>query len=93
MPESTLQGEPSHPISLRSIGVARSPVQRQQTGGFLENESVIELDPDLQPGLRGLEGYSHLIVLFWMHEQKEVQLTTRPQGHPAVPKVGIFACR
>ncbi len=80
-------------IRMHPIGTARSPVLEQQTGGFLNMESRIELRPEFVDHLRGLEDYSHVLVLYWMHEQTSPKAITRPQGRPDVPEVGMFACR
>lgn len=80
-------------IRMHPIGKATSPIKGQQTGGFLGVESRIHLRPELADYLRGLEDYSHIIVLYWMHEQTSPRTTTRPQGHPAAPEVGMLACR
>ncbi len=42
------------------------------------------------PGLRGLEGYSHLIVLFWVHRAKEWKM---PRHHHKPRHVKVFATR
>lgn len=47
-------------------------------------------------GLRGLDEYSHVMVVYWMHElagSKKIQLIVRPRGRPDLPEVGIFATR
>ena len=80
-------------IRMHPIGKASSPVRAQQTGGFDTVESRIELLPELARYLQGLEDYSHVTVVYWMHEQTCPLATTRPQGNPAVPEVGILACR
>ena len=43
------------------------------------------------PGLRSIEGFSHLILLYWMHEVRRSELTFTPpfDGEPR----GIFATR
>lgn len=84
---------PDGQISMYSVGVIRSKVSTQQTGGFEDARTVIELDPKFADYLRGLESYSHLQVIYWMHEQLEAKAITRPQGNPSVPEVGMFACR
>ena len=80
-------------IRLRPIGTIRSGVRAQQTGGFEAVESRIELLPEFEEWLLGLDGYSHVKVLFWMSEQTEAHGVHRPQGNPHVPDVGMFACR
>jgi tRNA (Thr-GGU) A37 N-methylase len=84
---------PDGSIRMHPIGKARSTVQSQQTGGFENLESRIDLDPDFASYLQGLDQYSHILVLYWMHEQSSPEAVTRPQGNPNVPEVGMFACR
>jgi tRNA (adenine37-N6)-methyltransferase len=93
MPAAIEPVEPDGTIRMHPIGRARSQVKRQQTGGFQELESRIELGPEFAGYLRGLEEYSHILVLYWMHEQTAPKAVTRPQENPAVPEVGMFACR
>ena len=80
-------------IQIRPIGLIRSRVAEQQTGGFQDIETTIELKPEYRDFLQGLEGYSHITVLYWLSEQTQVLADTQPQGHPEVPYVGMFACR
>lgn len=84
---------PSDRIEVKPIGTIRSRIAEQQTGGFLNVETTIELKPEYLEFLKGLEGYSHLTVVYWLSEQKQVLAATQPQGHPEVPYVGMFACR
>ncbi len=58
--------------------------------------SRIALADHLAPGLRGLEQFSHVIVVFFMHEARfdaRSDLVRRPQGRADMPEVGIFAQR
>jgi tRNA (adenine37-N6)-methyltransferase len=47
--------------------------------------------PEFVPGLRSIEGFSHLILLYWMHEVREPELIFTPpfDGEPR----GVFATR
>ena len=49
------------------------------------------VDPAYQPGLAALEGFSHLILLYWMHEAKPLELVFTPP-FDARPR-GVFATR
>jgi tRNA (Thr-GGU) A37 N-methylase len=80
-------------IRIRPIGFVRSPVPSQQTGGFEEVETSIELNPGFAGWLEGLAEYSHLIVLYWLGEQRRAFARTKPQGNANAPYVGMFACR
>lgn len=49
------------------------------------------VDAAFQPGLAGLEGFSHLILLYWMHEAKPLELVFTPP-FDAEPR-GVFTTR
>jgi tRNA-Thr(GGU) m(6)t(6)A37 methyltransferase TsaA len=47
-------------------------------------------------GLKGLDGYSHIIVVYWMHKlagSRIINLLVRPRGRLDLPEVGVFATR
>jgi tRNA-Thr(GGU) m(6)t(6)A37 methyltransferase TsaA len=53
------------------------------------------LAPEYLPGLAALDGFSHLILLYWLHEQREVDLVFTPpfeRGADTGPR-GVFASR
>jgi tRNA-Thr(GGU) m(6)t(6)A37 methyltransferase TsaA len=58
--------------------------------------SEIVLDETLADGLDGIEEFSHVLILFWMHrvpEAEPVRMRRRPQGREDMPELGIFAQR
>jgi tRNA-Thr(GGU) m(6)t(6)A37 methyltransferase TsaA len=59
--------------------------------------SEIEIFPEFCAGLKGINGFSHLIVLYWFHrrdnEEQRQTLSVVPKKHPSAPEVGVFACR
>ena len=59
--------------------------------------STIGINPEYCPGLLGVESYSHLIVLYWMHlredEENRGALQVTPSRHEGAPLTGVFACR
>ena len=57
--------------------------------------STLELDPALAPGLDGVEEFTHVGVLFWLHlaRFRQKDLIRRPRGRSDLPAVGIFAQR
>ena len=56
--------------------------------------SDLVIDKKYRDALDGLRDYSHLVVIFWMHEVKTCEIRHVPQGKVGeVPEVGIFACR
>ena len=54
-------------LSLRPIGVVKNSVRDPRPNGWEAIDSRIIIKKELVASLLGLNGYSHLIVLFWMH--------------------------
>ncbi len=80
-------------ISISPIGVAKNKVRKPRFGNFADEVSEIVVDRKFARGLEGIEGYSHLLVLYWMDRVNGITIRHRPQGNPEVPEVGIFSCR
>jgi tRNA-Thr(GGU) m(6)t(6)A37 methyltransferase TsaA len=62
-----------------------------------EGRTLIVLDKKYQAGLLGLEGWSHVQVIWWFDKndtpQKRAILQVHPRGNPQNPLTGVFACR
>ncbi|MGQ9788466.1 MAG: tRNA (N6-threonylcarbamoyladenosine(37)-N6)-methyltransferase TrmO [Candidatus Hadarchaeaceae archaeon] len=73
---------------LRFLGT----VERVENG-----ETEIVIFPEFCPGLKGIENYSHLVVLYWFHQRDNAEerrvLQVIPKRHPGAPLVGVFASR
>lgn len=79
---------------LYPIGWVRNSCRETPLEGWEGAESELVIEPELEPALDGLEGFSHLIVLFWMHSAKyEGQVKIHPQGREEMPLVGLLASR
>jgi tRNA-Thr(GGU) m(6)t(6)A37 methyltransferase TsaA len=59
----------------------------------MEAESRIVLDPDLAPGLHGLEHEPRILVVFHFHLAEGFELHQHPRGDPSRPPRGVFALR
>ncbi len=78
---------------MQSIGIVKNQEQ-EHFGRWCESIAELVIDKKYQDGLRDLEGYSHLMVVFFMHHVTDCELLHVPQGKVGiVPEVGIFACR
>ena len=83
-------------IELRPIGYVSSPVTEkvdENWGGVI---SRILLKPEYAGALLGLEDFSHVIIVTYLHQaqyEKEKHLQRRPRGLESMPKVGIFSQR
>ena len=83
------------PFPLKVIGHARTRVADDEIARSRRHlESDIVVLPRYAPGLTGIEDYSQLIVLFWMHRAPPGDaLTTHPRGDATLPLTGVFASR
>ena len=78
------------------IGTVKSPVTEPVDMDWGDVESEIILKPEYAPGLLGLQDFSHLMVLTFLHEAKyipEKHLRRHPQEREDMPLLGIFAQR
>ncbi|UCH03314.1 MAG: tRNA (N6-threonylcarbamoyladenosine(37)-N6)-methyltransferase TrmO [Candidatus Bathyarchaeota archaeon] len=55
--------------------------------------SKLILRKDLAEALDGLNEFSHLFVLFWMHKIERTLMKAHPRGRSDMPLLGIFATR
>ena len=74
-------------------GIIRFVGEVESTG----ETSTIRIHEECCPALLGIEGYSHLFVLYWMHmrddESHRGTLRVTPPRHEGAPLTGVFACR
>ncbi len=83
-------------MNLTPIGTLHTPFRQiadmpVQPSGARGVAGSIELDASLAEGLRDLDGFSHLIVLYHFHKVTRVNLTVTPFLDPQ-PR-GVFATR
>lgn len=56
--------------------------------------STVEVMPAYVEALRGIEAYSHLFIVFWMHRASApTALTCHPRGDATLPLTGVLAAR
>lgn len=83
-------------MELRPIGFVESPVTEpvdENWGGVV---SRILLTEPWGRGLKGLEEFSHLVIVFHLHRaahDPQTDLVRRPRGRADMPEAGIFAQR
>jgi len=82
-------------INLNPVGV----VKTEATGNEVKDKMVISqiiFREELTEALEGVEEFSHLFVLFWLHEISDEDKRIRkvhPRGRSDMPLLGIFATR
>ncbi len=80
-------------VTLKAIGWVRNAIQKPRPRGWERVGSLIEFAPEHAAKLRGLDAYSHILVVFYMDEaaaasEKPEQLTLASGN-----SYGIFATR
>jgi tRNA-Thr(GGU) m(6)t(6)A37 methyltransferase TsaA len=83
-------------MNLKAIGIVRNEIGQPIRHGWGEVISDIEVNDDLTEALDGLDEFSHLIVLYWMHQLtsgRELPLKVHPMGKPELPLTGRLATR
>jgi tRNA (adenine37-N6)-methyltransferase len=83
-------------ISYKPIGVIHTPYCRKEDtpiqGCFSpDNKGDIEIFPEYATGLKDIEGFSHLILLYHFHKAEGYELLTKPFLDKN--KKGIFSIR
>lgn len=83
-------------IEFQLIGVVRCPVTEMSQGNWANVVSEIHLDPAYAGGLKGLDGFSHILVVFHFHRAGfdiAQNLYRKPRGQDDQPELGVFAQR
>jgi tRNA (adenine37-N6)-methyltransferase len=83
--------------SVQPIGVVRCPVNEMSLGNWSKIDSEIHIDPAYAGGLQGLEGFSHVQVVFFLDRAQGFDfgkhLLRAPRDMKDMHKVGVFAWR
>ena len=85
----------SEEIEATPIGIVR----RLNPDEDIKDKSLISkivIDEGFSQALDGIEDFSHIFVIFWMHQitaNEKTVLHVHPRGRSDVPLVGVFATR
>ncbi|MCW4052285.1 MAG: tRNA (N6-threonylcarbamoyladenosine(37)-N6)-methyltransferase TrmO [Candidatus Bathyarchaeota archaeon] len=86
---------PSKKMHVKPIGY----VKRESADEDVKDKSLmsmIVIKKELEEALDGLEEFSHLLVISWLHkivDTGEYSLKTHPRGRLDLPLTGVFATR
>ncbi len=87
-------------FKLKPIGIVHSPFKKKEdidskkyadSRGFDSVHGELELFREFEDGLKDIEGFSHLIVLFAFHESEGYRLHTKPLLEDTLR--GVFSTR
>lgn len=83
----------SKKIEIRPIGF----VKRTSSDENVRDKSLVSrivLEKDLVKALDGVEEFSHVFIIYWMHEISNAERkSVYSEGGRGMPPVGVFACR
>ncbi len=80
-------------IELNAIGYVRRPELSNEEIKNYNLVAELEFKADYSDGLLGIEEFSHIYVIFWMHDITMTSLKAPFSESPEMPNVGIFATR
>ena len=83
-------------VTCRQIGVISTPFKRREDTPIQscfapESRGHIELFPEYAEGLKDIDGFSHLILIYCFHQAQDYELLTKPFLDAG--KKGVFATR
>jgi tRNA-Thr(GGU) m(6)t(6)A37 methyltransferase TsaA len=83
-------------MEVKPIGTIHAPVKALEEERWSDVVSEIHVDEAYAPGLKGIESWSHVMVVYYMHEapfDPVKDLVKRPRGRDDMPEIGVFANR
>ncbi|ABM80456.1 universally conserved protein [Hyperthermus butylicus DSM 5456] len=77
-------------IRLQPIGVVRVDASDEEVKKALHGvEGVIEVFPEYEAGLNGIEGFSHIIVIAYLHKVTDEQRSVLRVRHRRLERLGV----
>lgn len=83
-------------IEMEAIGFVENDVKDKKDVSWGEDTSSIVLNEQYISGLKGLDDFSHVIIIYHLDRakyEKDKHLQRRPQNREDMPLVGIFSQR
>jgi tRNA-Thr(GGU) m(6)t(6)A37 methyltransferase TsaA len=83
-------------INLAPIGRVLNDIEYPGDVKWETITSEIVISPQLVEALDGIDGFSHVLIIFYLHkvgEERRSRLKVHPQGKKELPLVGVFATR
>lgn len=81
---------------MQPVGYVQNQIHDKKDAAWGGDLSTIILENEYHTGLKGLEGFSHAMVIFYLDQAKyerETHLQRRPRDRDDMPMVGIFSQR
>jgi len=82
------------PVTFNPIGKVRCDFGQPGDPKDMRNAlSTLMVDPQYAEALEGLDRFSHLLVIYHIHQTLGYDLKVHPMGDESLPKRGLFATR
>ncbi len=85
----------AHGLELRPIGIVHSPYKNRTKAPYQghrrERISLIEVLEEFEEGLQDIEGFSHIVVIYWFHKCRGYHLLVKTPWDD-IPH-GLFSTR
>lgn len=81
-------------IILKPIGYVRTEAAGDEVKDKTRTAQIV-IDSEFSEGILGIDGFSHIFVLFWLNQvsgQPKI-LKVHPRGREDLPLLGVFATR
>jgi tRNA-Thr(GGU) m(6)t(6)A37 methyltransferase TsaA len=87
--------EKRYNLELKPIGIIHSPYKNREKAPYQghksEEISQIEVFEEFEEGLKDIEGFSHIIVIYWFHESQGYHLLVKTPWDDSLH--GLFTTR
>jgi tRNA-Thr(GGU) m(6)t(6)A37 methyltransferase TsaA len=84
-----------HSLELKPIGIIHSPYKNTRAAPYQvyksEEISQIEVFKEFEEGLKDIEGFSHIIVIYWFHKSQGYHLLVKTPWDDSLH--GLFTTR
>lgn len=81
-------------ISFKAIGTVHSEIKGRVKGHTAQATATIEINEDLTEALDNLDGFSHVIVIYFFHKShRPVPMKVYPRHHTHPELVGVLSSR
>lgn len=90
------KGALSMNITLKPVAFVKNEVTDKKDDSWGNDTSKIVLEDELVGGLKGLEEFSHAIIVYYLDKadfDKDTNLQRRPRNREDMPLLGIFSQR
>jgi tRNA-Thr(GGU) m(6)t(6)A37 methyltransferase TsaA len=83
-------------MNLTPIGFVKNSIREPKREDWESVTSEIIVNEDLKEALSGIDGFSHIIVTYWMHlipSSERSIMKVHPRRNQSLPLTGVFATR